>query len=265
LNLLNKKTFFKLRLTIPDYSPRTVVEVSTSQFREGKMIVVVDERPIVSEAYKSSIGREGYTVASFTPDEFVSWFQSSMEIDLGAIDALLLGEFAGRISVTKDIKQRISAPTIALSDANMLDSTLKLFEVGIDDVVKKPVHAREIVARIAAIKRRGQRSKPALWDADGLVVFGGGRSPEVNGSTLQLPRRELRILEYLAANKGRRITRTQIFDSVYGIFDEEVEECVVESHISKLRKKLKAVLGHDPIDTQRFLGYQLLEKMTMAA
>jgi DNA-binding response OmpR family regulator len=229
------------------------------------MIVVIDDRPIVAEAYKSSLGKEGYSVASFDPNEFIEWFQSTVEIDLSAVEGLVLGEFADRISVTKAIKQKADVPTLALSEANLLETTLRLFEVGIDDVVRKPVHAKEIVARIAAIRRRTISNKAALWNDNGLVVYGGGRAPEVNGVVLQIPRRELRILEYLAANKGRRVTRAQIFDSVYGVFDEKVEECVVESHISKLRRKLRAALGHDPIDTQRFLGYQLLGRTASAA
>lgn len=236
-----------------------------AEYRERLMIVVVDDRPIVAEAYKTSLGREGYSVTSFDPNEFLEWFHSTMEIDLSAVEGLVLGEFAERISITKTIKQKADVPTLALSDANLLENTLKLFEVGIDDVVRKPVHAREIVARIAAIRRRSNSSKAALWSENGLVVYGGGRAPEVNGEVLQIPRRELRILEYLAANRGRRVTRSQIFDSVYGVFDEKVEECVVESHISKLRRKLRAAMGYDPIDTQRFLGYQLLSRTASAA
>ncbi len=58
-------------------------------------------------------------------------------------------------------------------------------------------------------------------------------------------------------NRGRRLAKSQIFNAVYGIFDEDVDENVVESHISKLRKKLKHRLGYDPIDSKRFLGYRL--------
>jgi two-component system, OmpR family, flagellar system response regulator FtcR len=89
--------------------------------------------------------------------------------------------------------------------------------------------------------------------------------PTVNGKDFQIPRRELRILEHLAVNRGRRTTRAQIFAAVYGMFDERVEECVVESHISKLRKKLRMELGFDPIDMQRYLGYQLVRKEAIAA
>ena len=77
---------------------------------------------------------------------------------------------------------------------------------------------------------------------------------------MPLPRRERRILEYLIANKGRRVTKSQIFNFVYGLFDDGIDENVIESHISKLRKRLRQRLGTDPIEFfQRFLGYRLTQ------
>ena len=92
-----------------------------------------------------------------------------------------------------------------------------------------------------------------------IRVFGDGRDPEVAGEQLHLPRRERRILEYLVSNKGRRVTKTQIFNFVYGLFSDEIDENVIESHVSKLRKRLRHRLGHDPIDSQRYLGYRLVD------
>ena len=91
-----------------------------------------------------------------------------------------------------------------------------------------------------------------------MRVFYDGRDPEVAGEVLALPRRERRILEYLVNNKGCRVSKTQIFNYVYGLFSEDIDENVVESHISKLRKRLRHRLGYDPIDSQRFLGYRLV-------
>jgi DNA-binding response OmpR family regulator len=59
-------------------------------------------------------------------------------------------------------------------------------------------------------------------------------------------------------NMGCRVTKTQIFNSVYGLFSEDIDENVIESHISKLRKRLRHRLGYDPIDSQRYLGYRLI-------
>jgi two-component system, OmpR family, flagellar system response regulator FtcR len=220
------------------------------------MIIIVDERSDVSDAYRSSLGREGVSVASFTPTDFDGWFHSTSGPDLAAVEAVVLGDFERRELLTRAIKTRSEIPAIALNDQTGLDATLKLFAAGVDDVLRKPVHAREIIARIGAIRRR-QAPAARFSDFGPLRIYGDGRDPEVNGQNLMLPRRERRILEYLAANRGRRVSRTQIFNAVYGLFDEEVEESVVESHISKLRKKLRHALGYDPIDTKRYLGYQI--------
>jgi two-component system, OmpR family, flagellar system response regulator FtcR len=231
----------------------------------AKMIVVVDNRSEVCEAYKSTLGREGYAAIAFEPDDFISWFQSSQELDLAAVEGILLGDFESRELLTRAIKSKMEVPAIALNDFNNLDGTLRLYKAGMDDVVRKPVHAKELIARIDAIKRRSNDCHSALWSSDGLVVYGDGRAPEVNGRAVTLPRRERRILQYLANNKGRRVTRAQIFSAIYGLLDDNVEECVVESHISKLRKKLRLELGYDPIDTQRYLGYQIVGRETAAA
>ncbi len=98
-----------------------------------------------------------------------------------------------------------------------------------------------------------------------LQVYLDGRDPQVDGETLALPRRERRILEYLASIGDRRATKAQIYSAIYGLFNENVEETVVESHISKLRKKLRTCLGYDPIDSKRFLGYRLVTKPEAAA
>ena len=228
------------------------------------MIVIVEDRKDVSEAYISSIGREGYSAISFSPQDFISWFHSASGVDLSAIDGIVLGE-CERENITRTIRRQSEVPALALSEVSALEHTLKLFAAGVDDVVRKPVHAREIIARICAIRRRQVSESQALWDMDGLTIYGDGRGLELNGQFVQVPRRELRILEYLATSKNRRVTRSQIFNAVYGMLDEDVEESVVECHISKLRKKLRTVLGYDPIDTQRFLGYQLVGRSLMVA
>jgi DNA-binding response OmpR family regulator len=229
------------------------------------MIVVVDERAEVAGAYSSTIGREGYSVTTFKPEEFMEWFHSTSEIDLSAVEGIVLGDCGAPDTIARSIRFKGNVPAIALSETNVLEMTLKLFAAGVDDVVRKPVHAKEIIARLGVIRRRQTPAAAAMWSADGLEIYHDSRDPTIHGQPIQLPRREKRILEYLAANKNRRVTRSQIFSAIYGLHDEDVEECVVESHISKLRKKLRAALGYDPIETQRFLGYQLVSSRTQKA
>jgi DNA-binding response OmpR family regulator len=220
------------------------------------MYIIVDDRNIVTGGYATGFDREGVTTTGIDPVEFGEWLQKASESDVEAVEAFLIGDCQGREHFPKLIRERSKAPVLCLRERPSLDDTLGLFAAGVDDVVRKPVHVREILARVGAIARRSINEAKDIAIGD-LTVYFDGREVEVNGEPLPLPRRERRILECLVKNRGRRLSKTQIFNAVYGIFDEDVDENVVESHISKLRKKLKHRLGYDPIDSKRFLGYCL--------
>ncbi|MEX6504982.1 response regulator transcription factor [Jiella sp. M17.18] len=218
------------------------------------MIVVVDNRELVTSGYQSLFAREGVSAAGFGAEEFRDWVETAPDADLSAVEAFLLGDFDDRAVSPRLIRARSKAPLIALSESRNLDGTLDLFAAGVDDVVAKPVHVKEILARVGAIRRR-EASEAAQTVVGEIAVFQDGRDAEVAGKPMALPRRERRILEYLVANRGRRVSKQQLFNAIYGIFDENVEENVIESHISKLRKKLKMRLGYDPVSSKRYLGY----------
>jgi DNA-binding response OmpR family regulator len=225
---------------------------------EGDMLLMVDGRQLVIAGYETGFAAEGVALAGFAPTDFLTWIESAPVHEVAAIEAFILGECDIRVACARAIALRSQAPVIAINDANALEATLSLFAEGFDDVVRKPVHVRELLARLGAIRRRASRNARVVArapSAGAVNVFFDGRDPEIDGVALNLPRRERRILEFMIANRGRRVTKTQIFNAIYGIFDEEVEENVIESHISKLRKKLRSRLGYDPIDSKRFLGY----------
>ena len=219
---------------------------------------MVDERPLVIAGYRNGFEGEGIAITGFTSADFLAWIDNAPAHEIAAIEAFLLGDAEARIACARAISLRSQSPVIAINDASALETTLALFAEGVDDVVRKPVHVRELMARVGAIRRRSAvqtRAIASVPNTNAVNVFFDGRDPEIDGVALNLPRRERRILEFLISNRGRRVTKTQIFNAIYGIFDEDVEENVVESHVSKLRKKLRQRLGYDPIDSKRFLGY----------
>lgn len=221
------------------------------------MIVVVDDREIVVDSYRSMLGREGFPVAGFSPDEFIEWMETAGESDFDSIIACLVGDVPDDVPLPQAGQGANRIARIALIERQNLARTLELFDAGFDDVVRKPVHVREILARISVIRKR-HAPEVVQESTERLKVFFDGRDPEIDGEVFPLPRRERRILEFLASAEGRRVSRAQIFNATYGVFDDSIEECVVESHISKLRRKLRGALGYDPIDSRRYLGYRLV-------
>jgi two-component system, OmpR family, flagellar system response regulator FtcR len=191
--------------------------------------------------------------AGFCLLEFQEWVATVADADLSAVEAFLLGDCRDRQLYPKMIKSgdRHERDTLSRADAGFVRG---------DDVVRKPIHVREILARVGAIRRRHECERDCAVVGE-LRVFFDGRDPQLKGVSLPLPRRERRILEYLVNHRGRRVSKAQIFNSIYGIFDEDVEENVVESHISKLRKKLRGQLSYDPINSVRYLGYRLDESI----
>ena len=221
------------------------------------MIVIVDDRNLVADAYRMSFGREGVPVSGFSSADFQGWMSAAPEEDVSAIEAVLIGE-CERLGLARIIRRRCAAAVIALREVRSLASTLELFAEGMDDVVAKPCHAKEILARIEAISRRVRGADAPVSKSEDIQIFRDGREPLVAGSPMLLPRRELRILEFLVGVRSRRVTRTQIYNSVYGLFNQEIDESVIESHISKLRRRLRQRLGYDPIESRRHLGYRLV-------
>jgi DNA-binding response OmpR family regulator len=220
------------------------------------MFVVIDDREGVTQGYADGFDREGVVSIGFSSTDFRDWLEGAVGNDLTVIRAFLLGDCPDRTSIPSSIRNRSPAPIIALNSLKLLKHTIELFEAGVDDVVHAPVHVREILARTAVIRRRtiGQTEQSPTSI---IRVFLDGRDPEVAGRTLALPRRELRILEYLVGHQGKWLTKTQLFNAIYGLFDASFDENVIESHVSKLRRKLRDHLGYDPIESKRYMGYRL--------
>ena len=221
------------------------------------MYVVVDHRPSVTDGYTATFAREGFPAQGFDGQEFGEWLNTVSDEDLDAVTGFVLGDFDGRKASPATIRRRSRAPIIALSENRSLEQTLELYQTGIDDVVGKPVHVTELVVRADAVWRRVHQSA-SNGETGQIKVFLDGRDPEVNGESLHLPRREHRILVYLAKNAHRRLTKTQIFNAVYGMFNDKTDEAAIEGHISKLRKKIRQRVGRDVINAKRFLGYQFV-------
>jgi two-component system response regulator RegX3 len=135
-------------------------------------------------------------------------------------------------------------------------------ELGADDYVTKPYSARELIARIRAVLRRGVDNDDA-GIADGVLEAGPVRMDverhivSVNSESITLPLKEFDLLEYLMRNSGRVLTRGQLIDRVWGA-DYVGDTKTLDVHVKRLRSKIEA----DPANpvhlvTVRGLGYKL--------
>jgi len=220
------------------------------------MIVIIDEETRRMASYDSGFMKAGEITVEFERDDFMCWIDTIDIEDASTIEGILIHADWDKLDTIKAIRKKSDAPIIALVDKRLLELTKCLYNHGVDDVVTMSVHCDELLIRMVAIKKRLIQNSNSISNKP-IILYFDGRDPQICGEPIELPRRERRILEYLAIIKGRRASKSQLFGAIYGVFDEKIDENVIESHISKLRKKLRGKLGDDPIDSKRYLGYRL--------
>ena len=144
------------------------------------MYIIIDDRDIVAGGYAIGLDREGVSSTGIEGSEFREWIGKVSDTDMHAVEAFLIGDCGNREILSKLIRERSSAPVLCLNERQSLDDTLGLFAAGVDDVLRKPVHVREILARVGAISRRTMTEGRDVAVGD-LRVFFDGREAEVAG------------------------------------------------------------------------------------
>jgi two-component system OmpR family response regulator len=136
-------------------------------------------------------------------------------------------------------------------------------ELGADDYLPKPCNPRELVARLRAILRRTAGESPTAetqrtLEVGALVVRPAERVAEWQEQVLDLTSTEFNLLEVLAGNAGRVVSKAELSERGLGRVLARYDRSI-DMHVSNLRRKLGVLAdGRSPIQTVRGVGYQLL-------
>lgn len=216
----------------------------------ARVLIVEDEAPIrdsLAAAYRAA----GHDVAALPDGTDFEARVDAFRPDLVVLD-VMLPERDG-FELARELRKRADAAVLFLTARDDLDDRLQGFEAGADDYVPKPFAVAEVLARSAAALRRLGRV-PSTVQVGDLVLDHAGSVASRDGAVLDLTATEWRLLAYLAANRGRTLSKTQILTQVWGY--EDYDPNLVEVHVSALRRKTEAA-GPRVIHTVRGLGYVL--------
>ncbi|HXH02863.1 MAG TPA: response regulator transcription factor [Candidatus Competibacteraceae bacterium] len=147
-------------------------------------------------------------------------------------------------------------PVLVLTARGELQDRVTGLDLGADDYLTKPFALSELQARVRALVRRSQGRSSAVIEYADLRFDTVARRVTVRGAVVELPRRELCLLEILLARCGQVVSKEQIAERLFG-FDDEAGPNAIELYVHRLRKRLGAVGLH--IRTVRGLGYLLEE------
>lgn len=129
---------------------------------------------------------------------------------------------------------------------------------GADDYLIKPFSLDEMLARIRAVKRRPADMVGEAIRAGSLVFDLVHEEVEIRGERVDLPRRELRVVAALLKRRGRAVLRESLEQAVFG-FDDEIQSNTLDSHVSRLRRRLRDRDARVEIHAIRGVGYLLRE------
>ncbi|BBX66790.1 two-component sensory transduction protein RegX [Mycolicibacterium psychrotolerans] len=223
-------------------------------------VLIVEDEESLADPLAFLLRKEGFeaTVVADGPSALAEFERAGADIVL--LDLMLPG--MSGTDVCKQLRARSSVPVIMVTARDSEIDKVVGLELGADDYVTKPYSARELIARIRAVLRRGADADDT-GIADGVLEAGPVRMDverhvvSVNGSPITLPLKEFDLLEYLMRNSGRVLTRGQLIDRVWGA-DYVGDTKTLDVHVKRLRSKIEA----DPANpvhlvTVRGLGYKL--------
>jgi two-component system response regulator RegX3 len=221
-------------------------------------ILVVEDEECWAEALSYLLRKEGFEViVAATGPAALSEFDRR-PADLVLLD-LMLPQLSG-VEVCRELRARSKVPIIMVSACDSEVDKVVGLELGADDYVTKPYSARELLARIGAVRRRHERSlatRAAPVLAAGAVRIDlDRREVTVNAVHVTLTPKEFQLLEVLLRNAGRVLTRQQLIDLVWGC-DYVGDTRTLNIHMARLRAKIET----DPsaprhLHTLRGVGYK---------
>jgi len=218
-------------------------------------ILLVEDEPEMAAALGAALKNYDMVV-----DHFSTLTDAEEAVSLNTYAAVLLDrqlpDGDGLALLAKLRAKGQGVPVIVLTARGDLVDRVAGLNAGADDYLGKPFAVEELLARLRAVLRR-----PA-GVASEIVTFGrlsfdfGLRDASVDDKPLDLPRRELLVLETLLRRMGRTVARASLEEAVYSI-DDEIQSNALDTHVSRLRRKLSEAQAGIEIHAIRGVGYLL--------
>lgn len=219
-------------------------------------ILLVEDDERIS-GYVAKALREAGHVVEVTADGKTGLTMAASE----AYDVIVLDRMLPEVDGLK-VLQAIRAieddtPVLILSALGDADERVRGLRAGGDDYLAKPFSIEELLARIEVLgRRRTQGAAPGRYAFGDLMIDPAAHLVSRAGKRIELTPREFRILEYLARNSGRVVTRSMLLEHVWDYrFDPQTN--IIDQHVSRLRQKLDREGSEPLIETVRGAGYSI--------
>ena len=223
-------------------------------------ILVVEDEPKVGKALMEGLEAEGYKVLLAPTGEEGFFHASSHNFDLIVLDVMLPGRDGIEVLSTLR-KQGARTPVLLLTAKDAIEDRVLGLDAGADDYLVKPFAFAELSARIRALLRRNRAEPESTLSISGLEVDMVKRTVVRGGHRIDLTVREFELLEYLARNHGRVVSREMLARDVWKETARATPlDNVIDVHVARLRRKIDDPFETKLLHTVRGVGFMLNEE-----
>lgn len=221
-----------------------------------RLLIVEDEIELCDTVAKT-LYRAGYEVDTCYDGSEALDYILAENYDLIVLDLNLPG--MDGMELLKELrKKNEETKVLILSARSQIADKVEGLDAGANDYMEKPFHLQELEARIRSLTRRKFVQKDVCLTCGGIKFDTKKREAYAKGEFVALTRKENGILEYLLLNQGRPVSQEELIEHVWDASADSFSGSI-RVHMSSLRKKLKAVLGYDPILNKIGEGYKVVE------
>lgn len=214
-------------------------------------ILVVEDAEAIRTAVAAGLTAAGHEVLGRPDGARLEQDLAQFRPDVVVLDIMLPGRDG--FALLDTVRARSASGVLMLTARDGVEDRVRGLRAGSDDYVVKPFDLNELVARVDALLRRMGRAQNRITVGDLEVDVESG-TVRRGETTVPLTATEFKLLSYLATNRDRVVTKTQILTAVWGY--ESYDPNLVEVNVSALRRKLEEH-GERLLHTVRGLGYTL--------
>lgn len=213
-----------------------------------KNILIIEDDKHLNKGLSIALEKNYGVISTFSISESKKHINDS---DLILLDMNLPdGDGLEIIKYTREIS---TIPIIVLSAIDLEAYIISAIELGADDYLTKPFSLGILEAKIKRAFEKINSDDLTTYKRDGFDFNFSENKFSVDGVNFDLTRTEIKILYVLIKNKGQVLTKETLFDLVWGIDDEFIDNNTLSVNISRIRNKLKP---YDPIETVFGVGYK---------
>jgi two-component system, OmpR family, KDP operon response regulator KdpE len=226
---------------------------------KARSILIVDDEPAILRALRIALESQGYTVHAVTTGEQAVARVADLELDLVILDLGLPG--IDGLEVIRRVRAfQPHVPILVLSAHGDDDSKVAALDLGADDYVSKPFSTRELLARVRAALRHGERIAPleaTIVERGDITIDLARREATLSGEQLDLTRTQFDLLVCFARHPDRVLTHRMLATEVWGDPDA-ADAANIRVFISQLRRKLEPNRRPTRIVTEPGVGYRFV-------